>query len=151
MPQPGRVGLFVPLSGVLATAGRAVRDGFIAAYLDDTAPLKPPLRVYDTAAGPIGAVYEQSQADGVDLIVGPLSKHRLEALRATSTRKHGRTWASTTLETASGEGPARESARPGPETPARARRIRLARFSSLGLAIEDEAATIGGTPARPGT
>ncbi len=134
VPHAGRVGLFVPLSGVLATAGRAVRDGFIAAYLDDAGPLKPPVRIYDTAAGPIGAIYEQSQADGVELIVGPLSKQKLEALEAL--RPQVPVLGLNYLEAASGgedQSPATVTpARPDPEPP----------FLQLGLAIEDEAATI---------
>ncbi len=77
----GRVGLFVPLSGALSAAGRAVRDGFIAAWLDDPGPHKSPLRIYDTAARPLAELYEQSLVDDIRLIVGPLSKQRLEALR----------------------------------------------------------------------
>lgn len=136
-PQTGRVGLFVPLSGVLATAGRAVRDGFIAAYLDDTAPLKPPLRIYDTAAGSLGAVYERSQADGVDLIVGPLSKPKLEALENLDPQVAvlGLNY----TEAASGGGTAGNRP-PGADTPANPRPGRP--ILQLGLAIEDEAATI---------
>ena len=78
--EPARVGLFLPLSGPLAAAGRAVRDGFIAAYFHDSAPPKPNLRIYDTTSGPIAALYKQCLTDGVDFIVGPLSKSRLEAL-----------------------------------------------------------------------
>ncbi len=161
MPQAGRIGLFVPLSGALATAGRAVRDGFIAAYLDDIAPLKSPLRIYDAAAGPIAAIFEQSLADGVDLIVGPLSKQRLEALRRLNPEVAvlGLNY----LDRASGGG-AEKNRNPRPDTteqPQLARiahqlpaadadalatkvgeRCGLAPLLQLGLAIEDEAATI---------
>ena len=137
MPQAGRVGLFVPLSGALAAAGRAVRDGFIAAYLDDMGPLKPPVRIYDTAAGPIGAIYERSQADGIDLIVGPLSKQKLEALKAL--RPQVAVLGLNYLEAASGGGnggrPAAGTETPAPPQPE-------VPFLQLGLAIEDEAATI---------
>ncbi len=92
--QPQQVALLLPLSGPLARAGRAVRDGFIAAYLEgpSTNPLpqlsnsqRPVLRnfrisVYDSTASPLPTVYEQILADGADLIVGPLSKRSLSTL-----------------------------------------------------------------------
>ena len=136
MPQAGRIGLFVPLSGALAAAGRAVRDGFIAAYLDDVAPLKSPLRIYDTAAGPIAAIFEQSLADGVDLIVGPLSKQRLEALRRLNPEVAvlGLNY----LDSASGGGPEKDR-NPRPDTTGQPQPAPLLQ---LGLAIEDEAATM---------
>ena len=101
--QPQHVALLLPLTGPLARAGRAVRDGFIAAYLQW--PASPPetfavpqretfaapqretfaamqrhefrISVYDSAASPIPVIYEQILASGVDLIVGPLSKRAL--------------------------------------------------------------------------
>ncbi len=140
--QPRRVGLFVPLSGSLAAAGRAVRDGFVAAYLDDIAPLKPPLRIYDTAADSIGGIHERSLADGVDLIVGPLSKQRLEALRqlAPDVSVLGLNY----LEPASlqSEGGATPDRVPDSGASPRARSLDSGTFLQLGLAIEDEAATI---------
>ena len=135
-PQTGRVGLFVPLSGPLASAGRAVRDGFIAAYLDDTGALRSPLRIYDTTQGAIGAVFEQSQADGVERIVGPLSKGKLQVLRGLNPQVAvlGLNYVEAAGDGAAGtDQPAARNTRPPP--PQRP-------FLQMGLAIEDEAATI---------
>ena len=77
---PRRIALMVPLSGSLAPAGRAVRDGFIAAYLHDSTPNKPHIKIYDTAGTPTPQLYEQSLVDGVELIVGPLSKQNLRTM-----------------------------------------------------------------------
>lgn len=137
MREPGRVALFVPLSGALAAAGRAVRDGFIAAYLDDTGPLKPPVRIYDTAAAPIAAIYERSFSDGVDLIVGPLSKGKLEALRGLNPRV-----AVLGLNYIEASGGGRSGQDRPPESGIQAPPYSQPPFLQLGLAVEDEAATI---------
>ena len=135
--SPGRVGLFVPLSGPLAAAGRAVRDGFIAAYLDDSAPLKPALLVYDTAAEPIGAIYERSLVDGVDLIVGPLSKNRVQALHRLNPELAVLGLNYLDVETGSGS-----AGNPGPAPVGLAAPVAAHPFLQVGLAIEDEAATM---------
>ena len=149
--EPARVGLFLPLSGPLAAAGRAVRDGFIAAYFHDSAPPKPNLRIYDTTSGPIAALYKQCLTDGVDFIVGPLSKSRLEALHRLDAEipvlglnyldgGYGAELSNRTLVV--------PDAAPSTQAP---QQLVLApqqlvqapqQFMQLGLAIEDEAATI---------
>ena len=135
--RPAPVGLFVPLSGPLSGAGRAVRDGFIAAYLHDSAPLKAAVRIYDTASTPIATLYEQSLTDGVEFIVGPLSKRRLEALHRLNPELPvlGLNYLD--------DGPAENraghaEARPETLAPQHSRQP----FMQLGLAIEDEAETI---------
>ncbi len=173
--KPARVGLFVPLSGgALAAAGRAARDGYIAAWLDDPAPNKAPLRVYDTAAKPMRELYEQSLADGIELIVGPLGKQRLEALRGLHPEVavlglnylDALTWpAHCTDDTAgnvdaglacaaAGQTPLGapaisqnptnliNGAPPASQSPAGADHRHGPKFLQVGLAIEDEAATI---------
>lgn len=132
-----RIGLFIPLSGPLATAGRAVRDGFVAAYLDDAGTDKPTVRIYDSAAKPIPALYEQSLVDGTDLIVGPLSRQRLDAL--SRLRPHVPVLGLNYLH----DGHARSApGDPGAGTPALAGPAAKPAFLHMGLAIEDEAATI---------
>ncbi|MCZ6643807.1 MAG: penicillin-binding protein activator [Gammaproteobacteria bacterium] len=82
--QPQHVALLLPLRGPLARAGRAVRDGFIAAYLQGPAAASQRqdfrISVYDSAASPLPGIYEEILASGVDLIVGPLSKRSLSHL-----------------------------------------------------------------------
>jgi uncharacterized protein len=83
------VALILPLSGPLAGAGRAVRDGFLAAWFEQPPP-RPRVRVYDGGSNPDGAlaVYERALAAGADLVVGPLSKEAVATLArmATPTR-----------------------------------------------------------------
>ncbi len=75
------VALILPLSGPLAGAGRAVRDGFLAAWYEQPAP-RPRVRVYDGGSQPEGAlaVYERALSAGADLVVGPLSKEAVATL-----------------------------------------------------------------------
>ena len=163
----GPVGIFLPLSGALAGAGRAARDGYIAAWLDDPAPNKSPLRVYDTAARPLAEIYEESLADGIEHIVGPLSKQRLEALHAlrpevpvlglnyldsatcaASTADNATPIGASTGEahcTPAGGTPAssqNDLSHAGHPPPAAINVLPKPLFLQVGLAIEDEAATI---------
>ncbi|MCY3639975.1 MAG: penicillin-binding protein activator, partial [Gammaproteobacteria bacterium] len=79
-PPARRVGLFIPLNGALAAAGKTVRDGFISAYLQDPTPVKPEVRIYDTAAESMAALLQASRSAGIEFIVGPLSKAALDNL-----------------------------------------------------------------------
>ncbi len=69
-----RVGLMLPLSGPLSRAGRAVRDAFIATYLTHRDDAGFEIIVYDVDAQPLGALYEHALVNGVDVLIGPLSK-----------------------------------------------------------------------------
>ena len=63
--------------------GRAspCRDGFIAASLSAEASAWLTLSIYDAAQEPLPVLYERILADGADLIVGPLQKPSVTALR----------------------------------------------------------------------
>ncbi|NNL57034.1 MAG: penicillin-binding protein activator [Pseudomonadales bacterium] len=80
--RPRRVGVFIPLSGKLARAGKALRDGIAAAYFgtDSSYEATPHLVFYDTGAQSIDALYQQAQLDNVELIIGPLQKDNVKAL-----------------------------------------------------------------------
>lgn len=69
---PNQIALLLPLSGPLAEAGQAIRDGFIAAFFH--AESKMTVRVYDTNGTSIGGLYEQAGTDGAQLVIGPLDK-----------------------------------------------------------------------------
>jgi outer membrane PBP1 activator LpoA protein len=69
---PNQIALLLPLSGPLANAGQAIRDGFICAFFH--AASKMTVRVYDTNGVSIGALYEQAGTDGAQLVIGPLDK-----------------------------------------------------------------------------
>ena len=131
-PSARRVGLFIPLNGALAAAGKTVRDGFISAYLQDSAAVKPEVRIYDTATEPMAALIQASRTAGIEFIVGPLSKTALESLIGLNPRIPvlALNYPRTPMDGDSciGEAEARLKAGGG--------------FAALGLAIEDEAALI---------
>jgi len=81
-PTRLHVGLVVPLSGPLARAGEAVRDGFIAAALLAGATGRLDLTIYDAAAEPLPVIYERLLTDRVQLIVGPLQKDAVVELNS---------------------------------------------------------------------
>lgn len=78
-----QVALLLPLSGSLAAAGAAVRDGFFAGYFADTEQ-RPLLRVYDAGetAETALAGYRSAVADGATRVVGPLSREQVAAVLA---------------------------------------------------------------------
>ena len=77
---PDQIALLLPLSGRAEAVGIAVRDGFIAAYLEQSAGNRPRLRVYDVAAEPVGTVYTRAVSDGASFVVGPLTKEDVAAV-----------------------------------------------------------------------
>ena len=81
-PEPLHVALLLPLSGPLARAGEAVRDGFIAASLLAGSRETFRLSIHDTTSDPTPVLYERLLADGADMIVGPLQKETATELNA---------------------------------------------------------------------
>ena len=112
--------LLVPQSGPLAAAGRAVRDGFMAAHLHAAGDLKRQITVLDTAAAPTPRVLARAEALGADVLVGPLDKRRLAELNGLPR---------TTPVLALNYLPDQAAAAP--------------ELLQLGLAVEDEAIAIG--------
>ena len=83
LPQsaPASVALLLPLSGRLGAPATAIRDGFIAAYLNDADNAeRPEVRIYDTSSTSAVEAYETAMANGADFVVGPLSKSNVQAL-----------------------------------------------------------------------
>ena len=80
--MPRRIALMLPLSGTLAPAARAVRDGFVAAYFASAPPSWQSIRLYDTAAASVAALYGQAVTDDAALVVGPLAKEATRELWA---------------------------------------------------------------------
>lgn len=78
--QPTQVALLLPLSGRLQAFGLAVRDGFMAAWYEQSGQ-RPTVQVYDTEAGDIVALYQQAVAEGAQLVIGPLDKQRVGELQ----------------------------------------------------------------------
>lgn len=85
--RPERIVLALPLQGSLASAGRAIRDGFLAAYFSDESAdrSKTDVRIVDTTHKPFSALYEDLSKQNIDLIVGPLEKEALAGLSSRNT------------------------------------------------------------------
>jgi outer membrane PBP1 activator LpoA protein len=77
---PNQIALLLPLSGRGEAFGVAVRDGFVAAYLEQDAAKRPGLKIYDVAAESVGAAYNRAIADGAGFVVGPLTKEDVAAV-----------------------------------------------------------------------
>lgn len=84
LEYPPRVALVLPLSGRTASSGIAVRDGFMAALLQQEASRRPQLNVYDSAAMGATTAYRKAIADGAQVVVGPLVKDDVVALAASN-------------------------------------------------------------------
>ena len=77
---PSQIALLLPLSGRAEAFGIAVRDGFIAAYLQQSAATRPRLKIYDVAAESVASAYNRAVADGAGFVVGPLFKDEVAAV-----------------------------------------------------------------------
>ncbi len=77
---PEQIALLLPLSGRAEAVGVAVRDGFLAAYLEQDPAARPKLRIYDVAAEPVASAYGRAIAEGAGFVVGPLTKEEVAAV-----------------------------------------------------------------------
>lgn len=78
-----KIALLLPQDGQLAAVARALRDGFLAAhYQAQQAGQNPPeVVLYDSSRlTSLDDFYRQAQADGVQLVVGPLEKPLVKQL-----------------------------------------------------------------------
>jgi uncharacterized protein len=116
---PMTVAVLLPLTGPLASIGRAVRDGLVAAHIQEISTSSPTLMFLDSAAQPIAQLHEQAVQSGVGMIVGPLVKNDVVALASRNPQLP--VVALNYLDTTSPSG----------------------NFYQLGLAIEDEGLGIG--------
>ncbi len=80
--QPQQVALLLPLKGELSLSGKAIRDGFMAAYFAAKArgSQTPQVRLFDTSEGDIDRIYDLAVADGAQMIIGPLRKEQVSVL-----------------------------------------------------------------------
>lgn len=82
-----RIALLLPQEGQLAGVARALREGFMAAYYQaQQAGQKPPvIDVIDSSRlSSLDDFYRQAQAQGVQLVIGPLEKPLVKQLAARS-------------------------------------------------------------------
>ncbi|ROM97195.1 penicillin-binding protein activator [Pseudomonas brassicacearum] len=82
--QPiSKIGLLLPQDGPLASVAKALREGFMAAhYQAQQAGQKPPaIEFYDSShLTSLDDFYRKAQADGVQLVIGPLEKPLVKQL-----------------------------------------------------------------------
>jgi len=79
------IALLLPQEGPLAAVARALRDGFLAAHYQaqQTGQNPPSIKFYDSSQlTSLDDFYRQAQADGIQLIVGPLEKTLVTQLGA---------------------------------------------------------------------
>ncbi len=76
--QASAIALFLPESGRYAQAAQVIKEGFKVAY--QQAIQHPALRFYDSNSAGIVNLYHQAIAEGAELIIGPLSKDKIETL-----------------------------------------------------------------------
>ena len=82
-PQGGKVALLLPLSGELAMAGKAVLDGYLAAYYAarSSGGAGYDLMILDLETFPSASnAYDEALRAGASIVVGPLSKPALADL-----------------------------------------------------------------------
>ena len=79
---PRKIAVLLPESGRLQAAGAAIRDGFLAAYLDN--PAGSEVHFFPTGDTPESAIsaYFSAMDAGADWIIGPLQKESIEAILA---------------------------------------------------------------------
>jgi outer membrane PBP1 activator LpoA protein len=77
---PDQIALLLPLSGRAEAVGVSVRDGFIAAYLEQPPASRPRLKIYDVAAETVAGAYQHAVQDGAGFVVGPLTKEDVAAI-----------------------------------------------------------------------
>nr|WP_269808566.1 penicillin-binding protein activator [Enterovibrio nigricans] len=83
--RPERIGVLLPLSDKFAAQGEAIRNGLVQGLLDDTSGEKAPaVKFYDTNAAPMTDIVAAMQADGVQFVIGPLQKDKVESFLADS-------------------------------------------------------------------
>lgn len=69
-----KIALLLPQQGQLAAVARALRDGFMTGYFQAGAKT-PEVVFYDSSSiSSMTDFYRQAQADGIELVVGPLEK-----------------------------------------------------------------------------
>lgn len=79
MVYPDQVALLLPLTGRQQANGVAVRDGFLAAAMQQPSERRPRVRIYDSAVNATAA-YQHAIADGAKFVVGPLLKEEITQL-----------------------------------------------------------------------
>ncbi len=80
LEYPPQIALILPLTGRQQAAGVAVRDGFLAAVLQQDVRERPLVRVYDSGESGALTAYRQAITEGAQFVVGPLTKDEVGAI-----------------------------------------------------------------------
>lgn len=80
LEYPPQIALVLPLSGRQQAAGISIRDGFMAALLQQEITRRPAINIYDSAQMGALTAYRRAIADGAQFIVGPLTKDEVAAV-----------------------------------------------------------------------
>jgi outer membrane PBP1 activator LpoA protein len=73
--RANHLALLLPMNGPYRHAAKALMDGFMAAYFQDTEADRPQLVFYDSSnASETWPLYRQAVEAGADMIIGPLNK-----------------------------------------------------------------------------
>ena len=78
--MPSRISVLLPLTGRLAEAGMALRDGMLTAYYRLPPADRPTLDFHDTATTPANHLYAQVLGEETGAIIGPLRKEDLHLI-----------------------------------------------------------------------
>jgi len=77
-PKANQIALLVPLSGKFASSGKAVKNGFFAAYYaNNSSSSQPIVKIYNTSDKPIDQIYKEAVDNGASLIIGPLTRQKV--------------------------------------------------------------------------
>ncbi|MFM1885339.1 MAG: hypothetical protein RL026_496 [Pseudomonadota bacterium] len=75
---PGQsLALLLPLTGRQSSAAAMIRDGFMAGLAGLPADLRPTVRLHDTGSEGVAGALAAAQAEGVQFIVGPLTREEV--------------------------------------------------------------------------
>jgi outer membrane PBP1 activator LpoA protein len=75
------IAVMLPRSGPYANVAAAVIDGFMAAWYQQPAPLRPTLQFYDSSElKDTLSIYQQAVLQGAKMVVGPLNKDAVKLL-----------------------------------------------------------------------
>lgn len=72
-----QIAVLAPLTGKRAVAGKAIREGILSAYYQDSTENRANIQFYDTEATSADELYLQAIDDGADFVIGPLLKSNL--------------------------------------------------------------------------
>jgi uncharacterized protein len=83
---PPKIAVLLPLGGNYQSPADAVRDGLMAAYYQVGGSNPPSISLYDSGitAASAQAAYQKAVADGVNIVIGPLTKDAVAGLAAQS-------------------------------------------------------------------